>query len=199
MGRKSSKESVKRWRKNTKRRIVEAFGNKCGQCGQSFPDEVYDLHHINPEEKDFSLGGIRANSISWKRVVIELRKCVLLCANCHRMIEHNSVNLNKHASRFNEDFATYEITEIFDYKTNTYKKIHNEFKDVPCPICGGKVHKNSKKYCSQKCSQLDRRTVERPSIEKLKLLVEKNGYCATGRQFGVSDNTIRKWLKNIPG
>lgn len=36
---------------------------------------------------------------------------------------------------------------------------------------------------------------ERPDKEQLKKEVEEIGYSATGRKYGVSDNTIRKWLK----
>jgi len=40
------------------------------------------------------------------------------------------------------------------------------------------------------------RRVERPPIDKLKKLIEKNGYRGTGKIFGISDNAIRKWLKS---
>jgi len=45
------------------------------------------------------------------------------------------------------------------------------------------------------------RKVNRPSYEKLKRDVELMGYVATGKKYGVSDNSIRKWLefyKNHP-
>ena len=40
------------------------------------------------------------------------------------------------------------------------------------------------------------RRVERPPIDELKKLIEKNGYRGTGKIFGISDNAIRKWLKS---
>ena len=39
------------------------------------------------------------------------------------------------------------------------------------------------------------RKTDRPPIDELKTLIEKNGYIKTGKMFGVSDNSIRKWLK----
>jgi hypothetical protein len=36
----------------------------------------------------------------------------------------------------------------------------------------------------------------RPSKEQLLFEIKNFGYCGTGRKYGVSDNTIRKWLKN---
>ena len=39
------------------------------------------------------------------------------------------------------------------------------------------------------------RKVKRPSYDKLKRDVELMGYVGTGKKYGVSDNSIRKWLK----
>ena len=39
------------------------------------------------------------------------------------------------------------------------------------------------------------RKVIRPPYEQLIREIKDNGYCATGRQYGVSDNAIRKWVK----
>lgn len=63
-----------------------------------------------------------------------------------------------------------------------------------CPICGDQ--KSIKlQYCSQTCFKFASRKVDRPSFDKLKLSVAAIGYEATGRKFGVSGTTIKKWLK----
>lgn len=59
--------------------------------------------------------------------------------------------------------------------------------------CGEEILKNSKSCRS--CFQLNRRKVNRPSIEILTKEVNEFGYSATGKKYGVSDNSIRKWLK----
>jgi very-short-patch-repair endonuclease len=61
------------------------------------------------------------------------------------------------------------------------------------------------KYCSnictwkkdrcEPCYRLQSRKIDRPSIDQLKEDVEKLGYTGTGRKYGVSDNSIRKWIK----
>lgn len=56
-------------------------------CGQSFPDCVYDFHHINPDEKDFQLSSGSTRGL--KACKEEVDKCLLLCANCHRIV-HNT-------------------------------------------------------------------------------------------------------------
>jgi ribosomal protein S27AE len=45
-------------------------------------------------------------------------------------------------------------------------------------------------------SGLKRRIVERPPYEELKKDIWINGYSAVGRKYGVSDNSVRKWIKN---
>ncbi len=39
------------------------------------------------------------------------------------------------------------------------------------------------------------RKVTRPSIKVLRRDIDRLGYSGTGRKYGVSDNTVRKWLK----
>src|SRR5918996_963977 len=60
------------------------------------------------------------------------------------------------------------------------------------------------RYCSRYCgSRWDRTGVKRPGARKVKrppraqLLseVEEHGYLGVGRRYGVSDNAIRKWLR----
>lgn len=77
-----SSNRVKDWRENTKQRIVDAFGGRCSICGYSKCLAGFDLHHLDPTEKEFGFGAIRANPKSWKNIIVpELRKCILLCAN----------------------------------------------------------------------------------------------------------------------
>ena len=90
------------WRKRTKRRMIKAFGDKCCICGRTYPTEVFEFHHLNPKNKEFSLGKIRSNCFSWERIVNELRKCVMVCANCHRLVENGYVDVPANAKRFDD-------------------------------------------------------------------------------------------------
>ncbi len=68
-------------------KAVGYLGGECKKCGYNKSLASFDFHHLDPNEKDF---GISANSHkkSWEALKLELNKCVLLCANCHRE-EHN--------------------------------------------------------------------------------------------------------------
>ncbi len=46
------------------------------------------------------------------------------------------------------------------------------------------------------CQKLSiRKVVDRPSFEELQDFLKTNSYVATGKKYGVSDNTIRKWIR----
>ena len=80
----SNKESIKTWRKNLKKRAIALFGGKCVLCGYDKCVEALEFHHLDPEQKDISISSMYASPQSWQKVVSELKKCALLCANCHR-------------------------------------------------------------------------------------------------------------------
>ena len=42
-----------------------------------------EFHHINPAEKDFTVGD---RDFKLKDCIEETKKCVLICANCHREV-----------------------------------------------------------------------------------------------------------------
>ena len=68
--------------KAIKTALVEALGGECASCNGKFPLEVYDFHHVG--EKDFNPSYVISNG-SIESIVEEINKCVLLCANCHRI------------------------------------------------------------------------------------------------------------------
>jgi|TARA_R110002167_G_scaffold131995_1_gene315981 predicted HNH restriction endonuclease len=74
-----------------KKRAITLLGGKCVRCKlESQYTSIYDFHHTDPFNKG---KGIKAGSDfmrkAWERIETELKKCILLCANCHR-IEHSN-------------------------------------------------------------------------------------------------------------
>ena len=66
-----------------KLRLVEEFGDKCDDCGGTFPVCCYDFPHTDPSNKKFEIAP-RMNA-AWETVLTEAKKCVMLCSNCHRI------------------------------------------------------------------------------------------------------------------
>jgi len=69
-----------------KQQAVEYKGGVCFKCGLSYPPAVFEFHHTDPSNKDKDL--TRYKQLKWDRMQIELDKCILLCANCHRLTHH---------------------------------------------------------------------------------------------------------------
>lgn len=65
-----------------KKKAVEYLGGKCSSCGASHIATM-EFDHKNPEQKQFKISGHYI--LQWSELVKELRKCQLLCANCHRI------------------------------------------------------------------------------------------------------------------
>ena len=77
--------------------------------------------------------------------------------------------------------------------TKSTKEIKKEKIDKYC-LCGIKIP-NRQKFCG-KCYQYNRRKVKnRPSYDILFNEIKLYGYVKVGKKYGVSDNTIRKWIK----
>jgi 5-methylcytosine-specific restriction endonuclease McrA len=66
---------------------VEYLGGCCSACGYDKCLNALEFHHINPDEKEFSIS--KSSSLTLDAIKSELDKCVLLCSNCHREV-HNS-------------------------------------------------------------------------------------------------------------
>ena len=75
-------QSVIRWRKRVKIKLIEYKGGKCVKCGYSKYLGALQFHHLNPQEKDFSLSRVRSLNFN-EKIKQELDKCILVCSNCH--------------------------------------------------------------------------------------------------------------------
>jgi hypothetical protein len=75
--------AVSRRRQKIRQKAISAKGAKSEICGYDKCIEALEFHHLNESDKEFGLSE-KGYARSWQRVEKELKKCVLLCANCHR-------------------------------------------------------------------------------------------------------------------
>jgi hypothetical protein len=92
--RRGSKPAVRRpWTPaENKRRVNQLLLNhklttgRCLDCGLKCDETnwfVFDLDHRDPSLKEFTIGN-RKHDVSISRLMNEIAKCDLVCANCHR-------------------------------------------------------------------------------------------------------------------
>lgn len=73
------RSDLREWLKDLKKDL------KCSQCGE---DHIacLDFHHLDPTEKDLSIAEAPSRGWSQTRALEEMKKCVVLCSNCHRKL-----------------------------------------------------------------------------------------------------------------
>ena len=62
----------------------------CSVCGECEPC-CLEMHHKNPDEKEFSVS--KLSNKSFKRVIVEAEKCICLCSNCHKKVHAGLVDV----------------------------------------------------------------------------------------------------------
>lgn len=71
-----------------KKEIILLKGGCCEKCGYNTSLAALSFHHRDPKEKSHQLDMRTLSNRSWDKILKELEKCDLLCANCH-MEEHH--------------------------------------------------------------------------------------------------------------
>lgn len=176
----SKAKAVREWRNKTKLRMIEAFGSKCATCGYSRCIAALEFHHLDPTKKEFGPGALRASSSSWQKICDELRKCVMLCANCHREFHAGLLQIPDDAPRFDESYV--------EYKENLKCE-----KLDKCPVCAA----NKPKYqitCSKSCASRHRNKIDWSLIDLEQMKRQGLTNIAIGDMLGVSDVSVRKRL-----
>lgn len=147
--------------------------------------KLYDIHYSKVYDEEFITELVKL--INGHTIDINLDfnlkvKNINKCIDCNNIISNKSTRC----------ITCHNISRRTD---NYYKeKKIKEKKEISYCKCGSKKT-NISNLCN-KCYSISRRIIERPSINQLEVDIDKLGYSGTGRKYGVSDNTIRKWIKN---
>lgn len=176
--------------KKRKRDLISLFDGKCCICGFNAFQEALEFHHIDPSKKSFALTDSNAATKSLEKQLDEARKCVLLCANCHRGVHSGYYELPLEDNiYFNEERAKELIEENL-----LIKQGRKHF----CERCGIEISHDAK-HCVE-CAKLISRKVDRPSREELKKLIREKPFTHIAKVFSVSDNAVKKWCLayNLP-
>lgn len=182
-------------RRAAKRAGVALLGGKCLKCGESRP-YILAFHHLDKTQKDDTPSRFIANS-QFELYFEEIKKCCLLCSNCHNEFHFFEINENM-------DIETYlgqTIQEI--EQQNEQSDISRKYSVKPiiekkCSVCGRTLAPNSKSEKCHDCAVVQtRKVINRPSKEELfNYLIEIRGnFTKAGQHFNVTDNAVRKWCR----
>jgi len=174
------------YRKRRKELVLIAFGNKCQICGYDKCQKALEFHHLDPNEKEIELS---KSICSWEKTKEELKKCICVCANCHREIHDGLVQVDTSKQYFDE-------SKVEGYDPN--HPICEKYYDT-CPVCGRKKLKWKRACCRSCFNKLPRKVdwdkydiidmIENQHISKIKI----------GQMLGVSGNAVRKRYKKLKG
>mgnify|MGYP000923179231 CR=1 FL=1 len=179
---------VVEWRKRVKQRAVIYKGGCCIVCGYLRCVAALSFHHTDPTKKDFNISG---STRAWCAIKLELDKCVLLCHNCHCEVHHGTLSLDAHMFKNPTPNQGDRLLSQAGISPRTRPR-------KTCPDCGSKKSAASARCrkCAAKTNPgCQARIAWPPSAELLKM-VEVDSFLAIGRRLGVSDNAVRKHLRN---
>lgn len=115
---------------------------------------------------------------------------------------------NKHLYETSHYLEDYLINKTLDIDLRTWISLKEETRrtnghsisnpQYTCKCCGAPI--STKDSLCVNCARLAARKVERPNREELKSLIRTTPFVQIAKQYGVTDNSIRKWCKsyNLP-
>lgn len=92
-------QSVTIKRRAIKRMLIQQAGGKCSRCGYDKCMRALEFHHKDPKQKDFGISKCLTKNIDYLKE--EIKKCDLLCSNCHAEVHQELYELGY--SQFNSD------------------------------------------------------------------------------------------------
>lgn len=88
--------------------VYSTVGTACWYCGYDKgikASRVLDFHHVDPAKKEFNISAREITMLKWERIIIEIKKCVLLCCRCHREEQIGLINSSEILSIYNKRWS----------------------------------------------------------------------------------------------
>lgn len=182
-----------------KNKLILERGYKCESCQNThwinntlIPLELEHIDGNNKNNVEDNLKLLCSNchsqTKSWKRKKSALAKTEKICLDCDKVVLQKS-------ERCLECYQKYRVKNSKPQNKSTYVYQGYSPKKNTCKCGAAKLKK------SPQCEKCHKATLERivwPSTEELIAMVEETSFLATARVLGVSDNAIRKRIKNHP-
>lgn len=130
------KQQERAW--SRKLELIKIMGGKCSRCGYDKNIAALEFHHINPDDKFFQLDARHLSNTNMEKIMDEVKKCILLCANCHRE-EHNPE----------------QSVEVLQTMCLSNKSLLSpKHRQSTCEVCGKEFDAaKGKRFCSSECRE----------------------------------------------
>jgi len=109
----------------------------CDDCRGVFPPHMMDFDHRDPSKKLFTLAGGHALLMSRHKLIAEVEKCDVVCANCHALRTFGALMDRRRRSTPEEwtpGTSPYLARKRAHWRASA--KMLDLLKDVPCVDCG---------------------------------------------------------------
>lgn len=188
---------------------IRAAGDNYKQITNYINKYGIDISHFNNKRESFKYGDEEVFVENSKYSRTNLKK---------RLYDSGLKDRKCELCGQDENWMGKKISLILDHINGVYNDNRLENLRIVCPNCNStlethagknKTKKTKKLYlckCGKEksnksnkcidCSSKEKRKIERPPYYQLLKEIEELGYSGTGRKYGVSDNSIRKWVKN---
>lgn len=158
--------------------IKEKYG--CSECGIKI-NQCLDFHHVG-SDKDYNIAQLTNCSV--EKIINEINKCCVLCANHHRML-HGKIELTKPLIQCSENLDDFKLNMVtnkpsFGFNSNVLRPRKNYIK---------------KQKIKKERQQITK--IEWPTPEKLKELVWSRPTSKIAKELGVSDSAIAKRCRRL--
>jgi hypothetical protein len=92
-----------------------------------------DFDHRDPATKTFQITDGRAMLMSRERLFVEVEKCDIVCANCHRV--RTWIAHSKRLATLDRSAARSRYIERLRRRWRAHARMLDELRDVPCSDC----------------------------------------------------------------
>ena len=195
---------ARRWSK--KIRAIRYLGGKCARCGN---DNVFVLVFHHTRNKDKLISALTNHDSKWEIIEKEIKKCILLCRNCHLEEHHPKSNKAKKEllkllkiSRCSECGCKPKSTAVMEFHHESAKdfSIYQAFNGsdkmvIPLEMVIAET-KKCKALCSN-CHALEHSAISK--FNRLKKLIDRKTVDHRGINYVDKEKILRLFIGGMYG
>jgi hypothetical protein len=130
-------ERVKRRQQATLAFLRDLRRVPCDDCKEMFPPHMMDFDHRDPSKKLFTIAGAHAVLMPRDKLIAEVEKCDVVCANCHALRTYGALLDRRRRSTPKEwtpGTSAYIERKRLHWRASA--ALLDALCDVPCVDCG---------------------------------------------------------------